>query len=467
MTDLDPLSILAAFGAADNTMFAPGDIVSSVLTVVVLVLCYYLEAFFVGTQFALLKVREGHIDADLIGVVPRRNKVIAKKIIRQGELYLSVCQAGSSLAVLALGFFMAPFAFKLVAPVLKSLGFTYSVYWGALVISFICFVFLHIVVVQLISRTCAVAQPGKKVLSSGVKLRYFRALFKYTGITWLTGASAHFVMKYVLGLDPQAVSCTNHSTDDLVLMVDESERSQELTPQEAEISKNALELNDMCVKDIMTPRTEVDVMNIYEPFEKNWALARDSRHTRFPLVEGAHLDDVKGWVHVKDILCLVGHEQPDLMTVKRELKVVPDTMPLDSLLSFFLKEHAHFALVVDEFGDSIGLVFLDDVLEQIVGDDIQDEFDQEEVHDFVKTAPGRYAVNGTITLIDLADYLPDLDLDCPGVTTLGGYIISQLGYIPEEGVELQIEDYMAVVAGSDGRRITQVLLTYLGNDNQE
>lgn len=82
---------------------------------------------------------------------------------------------------------------------------------------------------------------------------------------------------------------------------------------------------------------------------------------------------MKGWVHVKDLLKLVGRENPDLRSVRRELRVVPDTMPLDSLLTFFLKEHAHFALVVDEFGDSIGLVFLDDVLEQIVGDDIQDE----------------------------------------------------------------------------------------------
>lgn len=89
-------------------------------------------------------------------------------------------------------------------------------------------------------------------------------------------------------------------------------------------------------------------------------------------------------------------------------------MPLDSLLTFFLKEHAHFALVVDEFGDSIGLVFLDDILEQIVGDDIQDEFDREEMREFVKTGKDTYAVNGAVTLFDLADYLPEMDLDCPG-----------------------------------------------------
>ena len=292
-------------------------------------------------------------------------------------------------------------------------------------------------------------------------------MFKYTGILGLTDGIARFVLKYLLGIDPRSTACTVHSTDELMYLVEESERSRELTKQEAEISKNALELNDMCVKDVMTPRSEVDVMDLTAPFEENWELARKSRHTRFPLVEGDHLDEVKGWVHVKDLLKLVGQENPDLRSVRRELRVVPDTMPLDSLLTFFLKEHAHFALVVDEFGDSIGLVFLDDVLEQIVGDDIQDEFDQEEMREFVKTGKDTYAVNGAVTLFDLADYLPEMDLDCPGVTTLGGYVISRLGYIPEEGEELKIGRYRAVVTGSDGRRITQIPLTRLPEEQEE
>ena len=104
---------------------------------------------------------------------------------------------------------------------------------------------------------------------------------------------------------------------------------------------------------------------------------------------------------------------------------------------------------------------------QIVGDDIQDEFDQEEMREFVKTGKDTYAVNGAITLFDLADYLPEMDLDCPGVTTLGGYVISRMGYIPEEGEELRIGRYRAVVTGSDGRRITQILLARLPEEQEE
>lgn len=199
-------------------------------------------------------------------------------------------------------------------------------------------------------------------------------------------------------------------------------------------------------------------MDINDPFEKNWELLKDSRHTRFPLTEGGHLDHVKGWVHVKDFLKLVGKESPDLMSIRRELKVVPDSMPLDTLLTFFLKEHVHFALVVDEFGDAMGLVFLDDILEQIVGDDIQDEFDQDEMKEFVKTGKGEFIVCGSISLYDLEDYLPDLDLECPGITTLGGYITHMLSHIPEEGEKIEIGGYTALVTGTDGRRITQIKL---------
>lgn len=469
MSDPDPLSILAASGAAEVPVIEPA-LGGIALAMAGLVLFLLLNAFFVASEFALMKVRESQLHAEESATARTRRKlVLAKKAVRHLDLYLSACQIGITLSSLALGFLGAPFVAELTAPFLYSLGLEASapVYWAALVLTFLFFACCHVVLGEFLPKCMAVRHPGKSVMAVAPLLYSFYGVFKYTGILGLTNGIARFIMKYLLGIDPGAAACTVHSTDELMYLVEESERSRELTRQEAEISKNALELNDMCVKDVMTPRSEVDVMDLTAPFEQNWALARESWHTRFPLVEGDHLDEVKGWVHVKDLLKLVGQDNPDLMSVKRELRVVPDTMPLDSLLTFFLKEHAHFALVVDEFGDSIGLVFLDDILEQIVGDDIQDEFDRDEMREFVKTGKDTYAVNGAVTLFDLADYLPEMDLDCPGVTTLGGYMISQLGHIPEEGEELKIGRYRAVVTGSDGRRITQILLTRLPEEQEE
>ena len=417
-----------------------------------------------------MKVRESQLHpGEGVPARTRRKMALARKAVKHLDIYLAACQLGITLSSLALGFLGAFFVAELAFPFLDSLGLggMVPVYGLAVAVTFVFFACCHVVFGELIPKAMAVRHPDRSALATAPLLHFFYALFRYTGVLGLANRMARFVLKYLLGIDPRSAASTIHGTDELVYLVEESERSRELTKQEAEISKNAFELNDMCVKDVMTPRSEVDVMDLTAPFEENWELARNSRHTRFPLVEGDHLDEVKGWVHVKDLLKLVGQDSLDLMSVRRELRVVPDTMPLDSLLTFFLKEHAHFALVVDEFGDSIGLVFLDDILEQIVGDDIQDEFDQEEMREFVKTEKDTYAVNGAVTLFDLADYLPELDLDCPGVTTLGGYMISQMGYIPEEGDELMIGRYRAVVTGSDGRRITQILLTRLPEEQED
>lgn len=469
MNDLDPLSILAAAGAAEAQAMPPA-LEGMALVATGLILCLLLNAFFVAGEFALMKTRESQLTAEEGSSDRlRARKDLARNAVRHPDAYLSACQIGIAVSSLAFGFLGIPFMAEWVAPLLVSLGWEDMVsgYALALLLTFILFVCVHVVFGGFIPKCMVMRQPGRAALFTVPMLHSFYIVFKYTGILALTNGVARFVLKYLLGIDPRSMADEGNHADELAYLVEESERTQELTEREAEISRNALELNDMCVKDIMTPRSEVDVMDVTAPFERNWGLARESRHTRFPLVDGEHLDDVKGWVHVKDLLKLVGQEAPDLMSIRRELRVVPDTMPLDSLLSFFLKEHVHFALVVDEFGDSIGLVFLDDVLEQIVGDDIQDEFDQDEMREFVKTGKDTYAVNGAVTLFDLADYLPEMDLDCPGVTTLGGYMISRMGHIPEEGEELPIGRYRAVVTGSDGRRITQVLLTRLPETQRE
>lgn len=458
MTDIDPLSILAASWAADIPASYPGW-TEILLVLAGIIFFLLLNAFFVASEFAIVKVRESQLHTDELGQKRARRLVVARSIVKHLDTYLSATQVGITLASLALGFLGEPLVMKLLAPTLKTLGIfsDTTVRVISLVSAYALFTFFHVVLGELVPKSVAIRYPLATTMVITPFLYAFHVSFK-----WVIGAfnhSANFILRHFLRINPDEISHAVHSADELVHLVSESERSQQVTETEAEISKNALELNDMRVKDILTPRGDVDLMDINAPFEKNWELARNSRHTRFPLTEGDHLDEARGWVHVKDLLKLVGKDEPDLMSVRRELRVVPDSMPLDTLLTFFLKEHVHFAMVVDEFGDSIGLVFLDDILEQIVGDDIQDEFDLDEVKDFVQTGKGMYIVSGAINLYDLADELPDLDLDCPGITTLGGYIINLLGHIPEEGEELDIGTYTVRVTGTDGRRITQVKLT--------
>jgi CBS domain containing-hemolysin-like protein len=203
----------------------------------------------------------------------------------------------------------------------------------------------------------------------------------------------------------------------------------------------------------MTPRNNVVALDADEPFEKTLEIALRSKHTRFPLVKG-HLDSSIGLIHIKDLFKLMGDPDPDLMRIKREIKIVPDTMPLDTLLKFFLREHAHLALAVDEFGTTVGIVFLDNVMEELVGD-IQDEFDNER-SSFARINDGEFVVEGTMTLNDLGGHVPDLVLESGEVTTVGGYITQQLGRFPEVGETLEVLGYEARVTSTDGRRVGQI-----------
>ena len=209
------------------------------------------------------------------------------------------------------------------------------------------------------------------------------------------------------------------------------------------------------------PRSRVEVLDINKSFDELLEQVLTSRHSRFALVEG-HLDHAKGWVHVKDVLKMVHSGTKDIMVERRELKVVPETMRLDTLLDFFSKEHTHFALVVDEYGEAQGLVYLDDVLEEIVGNDIQDEFEMEAARTFFKVADGQYIASGGITLFDLEEELPELgefEKDS-GISTLSGYITDQLGHMPECNEQIRHRDFILTVIGTDGRRVTQTRLEY-------
>jgi CBS domain containing-hemolysin-like protein len=245
----------------------------------------------------------------------------------------------------------------------------------------------------------------------------------------------------------------SHSAEELALLVTQSGQSQEVTETEREILINALGLNELWVRDVMTPRNKVIVLDADEPFERTLELAIRSKHTRFPLVKG-HLDHAIGLIHIKDLFKLINDPNPDLMRIKRELKIVPDTMPLDTLLNFFLREHAHLAMAVDEFGTPVGIVFLDNIMEELVGD-IQDEFDNERSA-FTRVNGDEFVIEGSMTLNDLGGHVPELVLESGEVTTVGGYITQQLGRFPEVGETVEILGYEARVTSTDGRRVGQI-----------
>ncbi len=421
-----------------------------VLYLIGIVFFLLLNAFFVASEFAIVKVRPSQLEAE---AKDRSADVgTALRVVNHLDGYLSANQLGITIASLALGFLGEPLVEALIAPLLLMTGM--SAWWVKIIsftVAIVSFTFLHVVIGELMPKSIAIRRAVSVTLLLAAPLHLFYKSFHWV-IAFLNG-TANWLLKKIFKIEPVSESEHAHSAEELALLVTQSGKSKEVTETEREILINALELNDLWVRDVMTPRNKVVVLDADEPFSKALEVAMRSKHTRFPLVKG-HIDQAIGLIHIKDLFKLIDDPDPDLMRIKRDLKIVPDTMPLDTLLKFFLREHAHLAMAVDEFGTPVGIVFLDNVMEELVGD-IQDEFDNERSA-FTRVNDEEFVVEGSMTLNDLAHFVPELFLESGEVTTIGGYITQQLGRFPEVGETLEILGYEAKVTSTDGRRVGQI-----------
>ena len=284
----------------------------------------------------------------------------------------------------------------------------------------------------------------------------FYVLFKPA--IWLLHKSSNFLLQKMLRRQPVPGTELAHSEEELRLILDQSEKSEEVSPLGRDLLTNVLDLRRRVVRDIMTPRGEVVSLDIEESFEENVKKALASKHTRFPLVRG-HLDNTLGLIHVKELVPMMRDPQPDLLRIKRELIPVPEMMSLEKLLTLFLSKHAHLAMVVDEFGGTVGMVTLENVLEELVGD-IQDEFDADK-EEFRKINENEFTVDGALGLYELRD-MAGLELESADVSTIGGYVTHLLGHLPKQGEQVKIDNYLVTVSQTDSRRVRQLHFQKLG-----
>ena len=456
---MDHLFVMASAESAGQVVYQWPSSSDAVWYVLGILMFLALNALFVAAEFAFVKVRPSQIEM-IAREKPRRSRA-ARQIVDDLTPYLSATQLGITIASLALGALGEPFIEKIVGPLLQQLPWfppraVSSVVW---IVAIGSFTVLHVVVAEQLPKTIAI----RKALDTSLALsRPMRLFYRFFGlpVRMLNGASDWFA-RVVFRVEPVGQHGHAHSAEELAFLVAESERSQVVTETEREILENALELNEVWVRDVMTHRSEVIFLDADDSFERALEVVRNTKHTRFPLVRG-HLDHAIGLIHIKDLLKLLDSPDPDLMQIRREIKVVPETMPLDGLLKFFLKEKAHLALVADEFGHASGVVFLDNVIEELVGE-IQDEFDNEG-SEFTRINADEFVTEGTTTLNELADYEEALTLESGEVTTVGGYITQQLGRFPEVGETIVILGYEARVTSADGRRVGQVHFRRLAED---
>jgi CBS domain containing-hemolysin-like protein len=441
------LLFLASSEAIAREWDTGGNIALQLAVVIFLVL---LNGFFVASEFAIVKVRGSQLEA--VEGEDEKRVAFARHVTVHLDAYLSATQLGITLASLALGWVGEPFLAKMLQPFFFLAGIEAEgvIRTVSVALAFGIITFLHIVLGELAPKSLAIRRSLATTLWVARPLGLFHLIFKPA--IWFLNGAANLILKHVFKLQPVSEHELAHSEEELRVILAESEKAEEVSPLGREILINALDMAERVVRDITTPRGEVVFLNTEATFEENMKTALDSRHTRFPLCKG-HLDDTIGLVHIKDLLKLMREPTPDLQMIRRDLLHVPEMMALEKLLTFFLSKHAHLALVVDEFGGTTGIVTLDNVLEELVGD-IQDEFDAENP-ELRRVNEHEFDIAGSLGLYELKD-LMGLEIESDEVSTVGGYVTHQVGHMPKQGEQVTIEGYRVTVTETDGRRVLRL-----------
>ncbi len=408
-----------------------------------------LNGFFVAAEFALVKLRPTQV-GPLAEAGDRRGKVL-QNMVSHLDSYLSASQLGITLASLALGWIGEPAFVWLLEPwVTKIPGATPAlVHSVALTFAFSLITILHIVIGELAPKTLAIRFPLPTSLWIAIPMLIFFKV-SYPAIWILNRASNGFLALF--GVKPVSEDELGHSEEELRLLL--ASTTQDLSAQKRELLDNIFDLSHRVARQIMVPRADVVFLSTKDSVADSLRAARQSDHTRFPLCRD-NLDDAIGLIHIKDIFRLEGPPTA-LEQVARDLTFVPETLPLDRLLRRMRTERVHLAAVLDEYGGISGIVTLEDVMEEIVGE-IQDEFDAEPP-ELEKLGDGVYRVKGGMLIEDLEDAL-GIEISDRDEDTIGGVALSELGRSPEIGDKVTLGKLRLLIIEAEGNRIKRLRIT--------
>jgi CBS domain containing-hemolysin-like protein len=410
------------------------------------------NAFFVAAEFALVKIRETQLDVLVVRGSSRAK--VARSIIANLNAYLSATQLGITIASLGLGWAGEPVFATLLSPVLASLHVESETVRHSIsfAVGFSALTFLHICAGELAPKWTAIHNPLPIALGVAQPLRWF-FIASYP-FNWLLNHSAQWLLRQA-GIEVAGESGRNHSEEELRLLVTTSQKQAGATPFGRAIVLNALDLRRRLARQVMRPRQEIVTLDTEATIAECLDVAEKSRYSRFPLCEEGNLDRTRGVIHIKDLYAmrLKARSGADLLPAARKLIYVPETAHLEKLLQFFLDRKLHLAIVVDEFGGTVGMVTLENILEELVGQ-IQDEFDQEAPL-LVRTGDTTWDASGSLPLHELEE-LAGLTLLQEGITTVSGWVTHRLGGFPRRGDVLPVGGFELKVEEMEGMRVSRL-----------
>lgn len=419
--------------------------------------------FFVAAEFAIVKIRSSRIDQ--LVAEGKRGALAAKKVTTNLDEYLSACQLGITVTAMGLGWLGEPTIEKLLHPLFEKWNLNPSISsvltFG---LAFMIMTYLHVVVGELAPKTMAIQKAERvTLLLAGPLMMFYKVMYPFI---WVLNGSAR-VITGLFGLKPASEHEVAHTEEELRLILSDSYESGEINQAEYKYVNNIFEFDNRIAKEIMVPRTEIVGFYLEDSVEEHMKVIQNERYTRYPIF-GEDKDDIIGMVNVKDFFIrYMTEDQKDLSSIRsymRPIIEVMETTPIHDLLLQMQKKRIPMAVLYDEYGGTAGIVTLEDILEEIVGE-IRDEYDEDEAPPIQHVNEQHIIVDGKVLISEVKD-LFGLHIEEDDVDTIGGWIMMQNHEI-EEGQHVEAEDYEFKVLEKDAYQIKRVEIRKMEQEQEE
>lgn len=427
------------------------DLTTTVFNLLLVMFLVFLNGFFVAAEFAIVKVRSSRIDM-LVHDGHTKAK-LAKRMVDNLDAYLSVTQLGITLASLGLGWVGEPAVAKMIDPLVFKLGLGADVsHTISFAVAFSFITAMHIVLGELVPKSLAIQKSENVSMWVALPMIAFYRLM-YPAV-WVLNHVANWILRQV-GIHVASESEAVHTEEEIRILMEESHKHGYINKTELMFVDNIFDFAERNVREVMIPRTDMICLYAEDSFEDNVKVALEEHLTRYPICD-EDKDNIIGFLHIKDLLrALNTGQKPDIRSLARQVMAVPESMPISNLLRLLQKHRAQLAIVVDEYGGTAGMVTVEDILEEIVGE-IQDEFDEE--RPFIEKRDGdMYSVDARLLLEEINDRL-EMKLDSESFDTIGGWLYSQIEIPPKVNEKIIYEGDEFIVEEVDNVRITRVLI---------
>ncbi|UOQ78279.1 hemolysin family protein [Hymenobacter sp. 5516J-16] len=432
------------------------------LKILLTILLVLVNGFFVAAEFAFVKVRLSQIE--IKAQSGNRLAKLVQNMLHDLNYYLSATQLGITLASLALGWIGESVVAEVVMAIIHQFGITLSdatVHQIALFTSFTLITVLHIVLGEQAPKVLAIQKPETTSIAIAAPLYAFAFVTK--PFIWILDRLSNMVAGLFGGNATHGSEV--HTSEELRLLLDQSKQSGEIQESEHELLENVFEFNDRMVKQIMVPRTKLCAIAVDTPEDGVLEMVYNEGYSRIPVFE-ENIDNIVGVLYVKDLLQIIRRHEPiELAKIMRPAYFVPETKKINRLLRQFQRKHMHMAIVSDEFGGVSGIVTIEDIMEELVGE-IQDEYDNE-VPVVEKVSESEYRVNTATAIPDANEYLPYPLPEGDDYETVGGLLNVLYGNIPEVGDVAVLDNYEFRVLKRSRRAVELVQLRVTTQEEQE